>query len=109
MELNDRVDKIENRLDSLEDKFNLAIPEIQSGIKEIKTILQERPIQEELKNNLLSKEIENVDLKYKKENEALQERVKKIEESQTWLRRTVAASIIGIVIETLVFVLTSLK
>lgn len=109
MELNDRVDKIENRLDSLEDKFNLAIPEIQSGIKEIKTILQERPIQEELKNNLLSKEIENVDLKYNKENEALQERVKKIEEGQTWLKRTVAASIIGIAIETLVFVLTSLK
>lgn len=109
MELNERVDKIENRLDNLEDKFNLAIPEIQSGIKEITTILKERPIQEDLKNSLLSKEIENIDLKYSKENEAISERVKKIEEAQTWLKRTIAGTIIGISIETIVLVISSLK
>ena len=46
MDINERVDRIETKIENLENKFNDSIPEIQSGIREIKVMLQERPIQE---------------------------------------------------------------
>ena len=86
MDIEERINRLDERVEKLESKVNEAIPEIQSGIKEIKTILQERPIQEELKNNLLGKDISNHET-----------RIKKIEDNQSWLWKTVGASIIAIV------------
>lgn len=105
MDLDIRIDKIENRLDNLEDKFNIAIPDIQSGIKEIKVMLQERPIQEELKNSLLEKEIQALELKEEQKINALEDRVKKVEDNQTWLKKTTGAAIIGVLIEVVLFVI----
>ncbi len=92
MDINERVDQLDNRMSKIEEKFNTSIPEIQSGIREIKVLLQERPIQEQLKNNILEKDILT-----------LENRVKKIEDNQSWLWKTVAASVITVVVGAIVF------
>ena len=78
MDINERVDRIEMKIENLENKFNEAIPEIQSGIREIKVMLQERPIQENLKNNIIEKEIETLATKYDQKISSAEERIKKI-------------------------------
>lgn len=93
MDINERVDRLDERMFKLEEKFNISIPEIQSGIREIKVMLQERPKQEDLKNSILEKDIT-----------ALEARVKKLEDNQSWLWKTVAGALIGLVIEVIVFV-----
>lgn len=92
MDINERVDQLDNRMSKIEEKINTSIPEIQSGIREIKVLLQERPIQEQLKNNILEKDILT-----------LENRVKKIEDNQSWLWKTVAASVITVVVGAIVF------
>lgn len=104
MDINQRVDRIEAKIENLENKFNEAIPEIQSGIREIKVMLQERPIQENLKNNIIEKEIQALESKYEQKIDSLKERTKKIEDSQSWLRKSVIGALIGLVIEVIVFV-----
>lgn len=92
MDINERVDQLDNRMSKIEEKINTSIPEIQSGIREIKVLLQERPIQEQLKNNILEKDILT-----------LENRVKKIEDNQSWLWKTVAGAIITVVVGAIVF------
>lgn len=92
MDINERVDQLDNRMSKIEEKINTSIPEIQSGIREIKILLQERPIQEQLKNDILGKDILS-----------LESRVKKIEDNQSWLWKTVAASVITVVVGAIVF------
>lgn len=92
MDINERVDQLDNRMSKIEEKINTSIPEIQSGIREIKILLQERPIQEQLKNDILEKDILS-----------LESRVKKIEDNQSWLWKTVAASVITVVVGAIVF------
>lgn len=92
MDINERVDQLDNRMSKIEEKINTSIPEIQSGIREIKVLLQERPIQEQLKNDILEKDILTIE-----------NRVKKIEDNQSWLWKTVAGAIITVVVGTIVF------
>lgn len=92
MDINERVDQLDNRMSKIEEKINTSIPEIQSGIREIKILLQERPIQEQLKNDILEKDILS-----------LESRVKKIEDNQSWLWKTVAGAIITVVVGAIVF------
>lgn len=94
MDINERIDQLDKRMSKLEEKMNTAIPEIQSGITEIKVLLKERPIQEELKNTMLEKEIIN-----------LETRIKKIEDNMSWLWKTVAGSVITIIVGAIVFVI----
>ena len=67
-------------------------------------MLQERPIQENLKNNIIEKEIQVLESKYEQKVNSLQERIKKTEDNQVWLRRTVIAGLIGLVIEVIIFI-----
>lgn len=92
MDINERVDQLDNRMSKIEEKINTSIPEIQSGIREIKILLQERPIQEQLKNDILGKDILS-----------LESRVKKIEDNQSWLWKTVAGAIITVVVGAIAF------
>lgn len=92
MDINERVDQLDNRMSKIEEKINTSIPEIQSGIREIKILLQERPIQEQLKNDILGKDILS-----------LESRVKKIEDNQSWLWKTVVGAIITVVVGAIVF------
>lgn len=81
-------DKIKVDYENLKD----SITPIQIGIAEIKVMLKERLEQENLKNDLLSKDIKNHEL-----------RIKKIEDNNQWLWRTIIASIITIVIGAITF------
>lgn len=81
--------KIKEDNENLKDSVNI----IQIGIAEIKIMLKERLEQENLKNDLLSKDIKNHE-----------QRIKKIEDNTQWLWRTLVSSILTIVIGVIVFV-----
>lgn len=81
--------KIKEDHENLKDSVNI----IQIGIAEIKIMLKERLEQENLKNDLLSKDIKNHE-----------QRIKKIEDNTQWIWRTLASSILTIVIGVIVFV-----
>lgn len=81
--------KIKEDHENLKDSVNI----IQIGIAEIKIMLKERLEQENLKNDLLSKDIKNHE-----------QRIKKIEDNTQWLWRTLGSSILTIVVGTIVFV-----
>lgn len=81
--------KIKEDHENLKDSVNI----IQIGIAEIKIMLKERLEQENLKNDLLSKDIKNHE-----------QRIKKIEDNTQWLWRTLLSSILTIVVGTIVFV-----
>lgn len=81
--------KIKEDHENLKDSVNI----IQIGIAEIKIMLKERLEQENLKNDLLSKDIKNHE-----------QRIKKIEDNTQWRWRTLVSSILTIVIGVIVFV-----
>jgi hypothetical protein len=81
--------KIKEDHENLKDSVNI----IQIGIAEIKIMLKERLEQENLKNDLFSKDIKNHE-----------QRIKKIEDNTQWLWRTLVSSILTIVIGVIVFV-----
>lgn len=81
--------KIKEDHENLKDSVNI----IQIGIAEIKIMLKEKLEQENLKNDLLSKDIKNHE-----------QRIKKIEDNTQWLWRTLVSSILTIVIGVIVFV-----
>ena len=93
-EFEQKVNKLEQKQEQLEAFVNKSISSIQLGIVEIKTILQERNEKEGLKNNLLEKDIE-----------AQEKRLKKLEDAQQWLWRTVGAGVISVIIGAIVFVI----
>lgn len=88
-EMKTEQNKIKEDHENLKDSVNI----IQIGIAEIKIMLKERLEQEDLKNDLLSKDIKNHE-----------QRIKKIEDNTQWLWRTLVSSILTIVIGTIVFV-----
>lgn len=94
MDINERIDKIEEKVEKIEDKIGKSIPEIQLGIAEIKAILKEKPIQEQLMNDILDKDIK-----------ALERRVAKIEDNLSWLWKTVAGAIITTIGAAIIFVI----
>ena len=97
-EIEQKVNRLEKKQEELEMFVNKSISSIQIGIVEIKTILQEKNEKENLKNNLLEKDIA-----------AQEQRIKKLEDNQQWLWRTIAASVITIVIGAIVFVVKTMN
>ena len=104
MTLEQRVDKLEK-----------IIPEIMSGITEIKAILQERKEQDTFKDNNVEKQISDIN---KKLDTILLEtpkiadherRITKIEDNQSWLWKTVVGSIITVIGGAIVFVIKIMK
>lgn len=91
-------DKIKAEQETLKEFVTAAITPIQIGIAEIKIMLKERLEQENLKNDLLSKDIKN--------HEA---RIKKIEDNNQWLWRTVVGGLITVTIGAIVFVVKMMK
>ena len=96
--LKETVEKVKDAERDLELSVNQKISEIQLGITEIKVMLQERVDKENLKNEILAKDIET------HEN-----RIKKIEENETWLWRTVVGAILTTVIAAIIFVIQLMK
>ena len=104
MTLEQRVDKLEK-----------TIPEIMSGITEIKAILNERKEQDTFKDNNVEKQISDIN---KKLDTILLEipkiadherRITKIEDTQGWLWKTFLGSIITIVVTALIYVIKIMK
>ena len=91
----------EERVSKLEE----VIPEIKTGIAEIKIILRERQTQENLINDNIKKDIAEINQKLDgvlKETPKIAEHEKRItnmEDNQKWLWRTAGAVIIATVIE----------
>lgn len=90
-------------------KLEQAIPEIKTGIAEIKIILKERQTQETLVNDNIKKDIEEIKQKLDgvlKETPKIAEHEKRIsnmEDNQKWLWRTAGAVIITTIVE-LIFI-----
>lgn len=86
-------------------KLEAVIPEIKTGIAEIKIILRERQTQENLVNDNIKKDIAEINQKLDgvlKETPKIAEHEKRItnmEDNQKWLWRTAGAVIITTVIE----------
>ena len=93
-DIEQKVNRLEKKQEELEIFINKSISSIQVGIVEIKTILQERNEKENLKNNLLEKDIA-----------AQEQRIKKLEDNQQWLWRTIGGSIIATGIGAIIFVI----
>lgn len=98
MDIDERVDKLEKKVEKIEEKVNTAIPEIQSGIREIKALLQERLVQEDLKND-------NIKSEMRAEMKSLEDRTKKLEDSRNWTLRTIGAVLISTIIGAIIFVI----
>ena len=96
--LKETVEKVKDAEKDLELSVNQKISEIQLGITEIKVMLQERVDKENLKNEILAKDIETHE-----------SRIKKIEENETWLWRTVVGTILTTVISAIIFVIKLMK
>lgn len=97
-DIEQRVTKLEEKQNELHLFVNKSIGSIQVGIAEIKTILQERLEKENLKNDLLAKDIQSQDA-----------RIKKLEDNQQWIWRTLAASVITIIVGAIVFVIKTMN
>ena len=97
-DIEQKVNRLEKKQEELEMFVNKSISSIQVGIVEIKTILQERNEKENLKNNLLEKDIA-----------AQEQRIKKLEDNQQWLWRTIAAGVITAVIGAVIFVIQNMN
>ena len=99
MDINDLENKVQemktdqNKIKEDHENLKNSVNIIQIGIAEIKIMLKERLEQENLKNDLLSKDIKNHE-----------QRIKKIEDNTQWLWRTLVSSILTIVIGVIVFV-----
>ena len=95
----------EERVSKLEE----VIPEIKTGIAEIKIILRERQTQETLINDNIKKDIAEINQKLDgvlKETPKIAEHEKRLsnmEDNQKWLWRTVGSALIVTIIE-LIFV-----
>lgn len=92
---------IEKRIKRIEDKievYDKYFIDIKVDIREIRTMLTERLEQENLKNQILQKDIE-----------AQKERIEKLEDNQKWLWRTVGVSVLGIIVSAITYVLNIMR
>lgn len=104
-DLENKVQQLENEQNRIREQQNQlkefvtsSIAPIQVGIAEIKVMLKERLEQENLKNNLLEKDIE-----------AHEVRIKKIEDNHTWLWRSIGGTMITLIGSIIVFVIKLMK
>lgn len=107
-ELEHRIEKIETRQDELEQFVNKSIRNIQIGITEIKTMLEEREKQSNDKNNSTKEDIKELENKIDKILNDIpkitdhEKRLSKIEDNQQWLWRTIGGTVVTLIVGTLV-------
>lgn len=92
MDLEERVSKLEEKFEKMEININEKLSKIQESIVGLETILKSSASDGDLKNKLIIKDVEK-----------LEEKVKKQEESQTWVVRILIGSIIATVLEAVAF------
>ena len=103
-DLEHRVEILESKQNDLELFVNKSVRNIQMGITEIKTMLEEREKQSNYKNNSTKEDIKEIDNKLDKMLNEIpkiadhEKRITKIEDNQQWLWRTVGAAVLTTVI-----------
>ena len=91
-----RVDKLEEKVAQLELNINSSLGDIKTDLTEIKTYVQSNSNSNDLKNNLIEKDVINNT-----------ERLKKLEENQSKIVWAVIMSVLGILGEAVLFYLKS--
>lgn len=114
-ELEHRVEKLESRQNDLELFVNKSVRNIQIGITEIKTLLQEREKTSDYKENSTKEDIKEINDKLDKMLSEIpkiadhEKRLTKMEDNQQWLWRTAGAAIITTVIGIIITAIKTFK
>lgn len=95
-DIEQRVDKLEDKVARLELNINSSLGDIKTDLTEIKTYVQTNSNNNDLKNNLIEKDVVNNT-----------ERIKKLEDNQAKIVWTIILAVIGIIGETVLFYLKS--
>lgn len=95
-DIEQRVDKLEDKVAQLELNINSSLGDIKTDLTEIKTYVQSNSNSNDLKNNLIEKDVVNN-----------AERIKKLEENQSKIAWAIIMAVIGIIGEAVLFYLKS--
>lgn len=95
-DIEQRVDKLEDKVAQLELNINSSLGDIKTDLTEIKTYVQTNSNNNDLKNNLIEKDVVNNT-----------ERIKKLEDNQAKIVWTIILAVIGIIGEAVLFYLKS--
>ena len=95
-DIEQRVDKLEEKVARLELNINNSLGDIKTDLTEIKTYVQTNSSNNDLKNNLIEKDVVS--------NE---ERIKKLEDNQSKIAWAIIMSVIGLIGEAVLFYLKS--
>ena len=91
-----RVDRLEEKVAQLELSINASLGDIKTDLTEIKSYVQNNSSNNDLKNNLIEKDVKNN-----------AERIKKIEDNQSKIVWTVILAVIALVGEAVLFYIKS--
>lgn len=91
-----RVDKLEEKVAQLELNINSSLGDIKTDLAEIKTYVQSNSNSNDLKNNLIEKDVVSNT-----------ERIKKLEDNQSKIAWAIIMSVIGLIGEAVLFYLKS--
>lgn len=98
-DLENRVDKLEEKVRQLEIDITKSLGEIKTDLAEIKTALKSGTADDDLKNELIKKDIEIL----QKDVKLNSERTEKLENNHSKIVWTFVTAFIGILIEAVVF------
>ena len=93
-DLEDRVNKLEEKVRELEININKSLSDIKIALGEIKASLQGNSNTEDLKNNLIKKDVQNNT-----------ERISKLEGNQAKIVWTIILAVLGLIGEAVVYYL----
>ena len=95
-DIEQRVDKLEEKVARLELNINKSLGDIKTDLTEIKTYVQTNSSNNDLKNNLIEKDVVSN-----------KERIKKLEDNQSKIAWAIIMSVIGLISEAVLFYLKS--
>ena len=95
-DIEQRVDKLEEKVARLELNINNSLGDIKTDLTEIKTYVQTNSSNNDLKNNLIEKDVVSN-----------KERIKKLEDNQSKIAWAIIMSVIGLISEAVLFYLKS--
>lgn len=95
-DIEQRVDKLEEKVARLELNINNSLGDIKTDLTEIKTYVQTNSSNNDLKNNLIEKDVVSN-----------KERIKKLEDNQSKIAWAIIMSVIGLIGEAVLFYLKS--
>lgn len=95
-DIEQRVDKLEDKVAQLELNINHSLGDIKTDLTEIKTYVQSNSNNNDLKNDLIEKDVKNNS-----------EKIKKLEDNQGKIAWAIIMSVIGVIGEAVLFYIKS--